>query len=107
MANILLVKDDTSPQVQVTITREDTGQAVNLAAATTRMKFRAAETTQVLTTLTGGAGDLANGVVVFTFASGDLNVAAGEYEGEIEVTFSDSSVETIFEIIVFTVRADF
>jgi len=107
MANILLVKDDTSPQVQVTVTREDTGQAVNLSAATTRLKFRAAETTTVLTTLTGAAGDLANGVAVFTFASGDLNVSAGEYEGEIEVTFADSSVETVFELIVFTVRADF
>jgi hypothetical protein len=107
MANILLVKDDTSPQIQVTITREDTGVAVNLSAATTRMKFRAAETTTVLATLTGTAGDLAAGVVIFTFGSGDLNQTAGEYEGEIEVTFADSSVETVFEVINFTLRADF
>ena len=107
MANVLLVKDDTSPQVQVTVTREDTGAAVNLASATTRLKFRAAETTTVWATLTGAAGDLAIGIVVFTFGSGDLNVAAGAYEGEIEVTFADGSVETVFEVINFTVRADF
>ena len=107
MASILLVKDDTSPQIQVTVTREDTGLAVNLSAATTRLKFRAAETTTVLATLTGAAGDLANGIVVFTFGSGDLTQSAGEYEGEVEVTFADSSVETVYEVINFTLRADF
>ncbi len=107
MASILLVKDDTSPQIQVTVTREDTGLAVNLSAATTRLKFRAAETTTVLATLTGAEGDLANGLVVFTFGSGDLDQAAGEYEGEVEVTFADSSVETVYEVINFTLRADF
>ena len=107
MANILLVKDDTNPQIQVAVTREDTGQAVNLSTATTRLKFRAAETSTILATLTGANGDLANGVVVFTFGSGDLNQTAGEYEGEVEVTFSDSSVETVFEVVNFTLRADF
>ena len=107
MANVLLVKDDTSPQLQVTVTREDTGAAVTLASATTRLKFRAAETTTILATLTGAAGDLANGVVVFTFGSGDLNQSAGAYEGEIEVTFADGSVETVFEVVNFTLRADF
>ena len=65
------------------------------------------ETTTILATLTGAAGDLANGVVVFTFGSGDLNQSAGAYEGEIEVTFADSSVETVFEVVNFTLRADF
>jgi hypothetical protein len=36
-----LVKDDTAPQVKATLTRDDTGAAIDCSGGTVRMYFRA------------------------------------------------------------------
>jgi len=51
--------------------------------------------------------DQENGIAVFVFAEGDLDLDAGEYEGEVEVVFNDGTRETIYELIDFTLRKDF
>tara|TARA_R100000657_G_C4672320_1_gene117113 strand:+ start:1432 stop:1767 length:336 start_codon:yes stop_codon:yes gene_type:complete len=104
-----LVSGDTAPQIKATITRFDDGSVVNMSGATVRLYFRKKGTTSVLFTLTAAAtADLANGIAVFSFNSTDLeNRAAGNYEGEIEITHSDGKKETIFEILNFVVRSDF
>ena len=81
-----LVSGDTAPQIQATITRDDTGAVVNLTGATVRMYFRKKGTTTT--------NDLAN-------------IAQGYYEGEIEITYADSNKETIFKILDFFIRSDF
>lgn len=105
-----LVKDDVGNQFKATLTREDDGAAVDLRDATVVMRFRAKGTTSVLATLTSvtvSDEDKENGIAIFQFASGDLDVAQGEYEGEIEASFTDGSIESVYEILEFYVRADF
>jgi hypothetical protein len=109
MTTFNLVKDDTAPQIKATITREDTGAVVNMSGGTVKLKFREKNSSTILFTLTAStAGDnLQNGIAIFVFGSGDLSVSAGDYEGEIELTHSDGTVETIFELLNFLVREDF
>jgi hypothetical protein len=106
---LYLVKDDVGTQIKATLTREDTGSAVDLTNATVRMYFRKKGTTTVLSTLTSIAlgDDLTNGIAIFAFGSGDLDVEEGKYQGEVEATFDSGSVESVFETIDFYVRADF
>ena len=104
-----LVQGDIGTQVKATIRREDDGSAVDLSEATVRFKFRKKGTSTVLTTLTpvSGSEDAANGIVIFQFASGDLDVDKGYYEGEIEATFDTGLIETVYEVTQFYVREDF
>ena len=105
---IYLVQGDTKPQIKTTITRED-GTAVDLTGATVSLHFRKALTTTVLFSMSGSftGVDETAGEVVFNFTSGQLNIDEAEYEGEIEIVYSDSSRETGFEIISFILREDF
>jgi hypothetical protein len=107
---IYLVKDDNGSQLQCIITREDTDDPVNLTGATVRLKFRKKRTTTILFTLTSitiAAIDLQNGQALFQFSGANLDLAAGLYEGEVEVTFANSNIETIYELIDFQLRDDF
>jgi len=111
MATFLLVKDDTFSQIRATITREDTGAAVNLTGTTTKLRFRAAYTTTILFTLTAiqaVSTDFANGIATFSFGSTNLvDRDSGDYEGEIEITYADTTKETVFELLNFIIRGDF
>lgn len=107
---IYLVKDDNGSQVECIITRDNTGLPVDLTGATALLKFRATGTSTILFTLTNIVDeqvDLEAGQAVFVFSAANLDLAAGLYEGEVEVTFPNLNVETIYEIIQFQVRDDF
>ena len=41
------------------------------------------------------------------FSAGQLDLDPGDYEGEVEVVYADSSRETVYEIIPFVLREDF
>lgn len=104
-----LVQSDTAPQVKAVITRSDTGAVVDMTGATVRMYFRAKTSTNVLFTSTAAnVGDnFSNGIAVFIFTAGQLNQPEGYYQGEIEITYSNGTVETIFDLLSFYIRADF
>ena len=107
---LYLVKDDIGTQLKAVLTREDDGSAVNLTDATVRLKFRARGSSTVLFTLTSittSPTDIENGIAVFQFAEGNLDLDEGKYEAEIETTFTSGAVETVFEKLEFYVRADF
>jgi hypothetical protein len=95
--------------VTLTLTNSQTGNAIDLSAATTTVvvKIRAATGTTVLSTLactkTNGGGD---GVVAFNFPTPTLTVPAGQYQGEIEMSFN-GQIMTVFDLLQFTVRAQF
>jgi len=105
----LLVKDDTATAIQANLTRSHDGSVIDCSGGTVRLKFRAKGTTNTLFTLTAvdDQTDLENGIAVFRFGSGNLDLAEGYYEGEIEITFSDTSIETVYETLEFYLRADF
>jgi len=45
--------------------------------------------------------------VLFSFGATDLDLDSGYYEGEIEITYPSGTVETIYELLNFKLRADF
>lgn len=106
---IKLVQGDTRPALVCTLTDETTGAAINLSGATVRLKFRAAGETQLTATVVGTVTQPTNGQVVFYPASAPemLAGAAGDYEGEIEITFADNQIQTVYDILKFKLREDF
>ena len=105
---IQLVQGDTGPQIKVTLTRSDTGSAEDLTGATIKLHFRKKRTTTVLFSLSNQSTseNLTNGICYFIFATGQLDLDAGYYEGEVEVVGSSGTRETIYEIIDFFLRED-
>lgn len=105
---IKLVQGDTRPQIQVTLTDQTTGYPIDITDATVLMKFRAVGETTLIDTLTGIVVSGQDGIVVFSWNPTTLNVDAGEYEGEIEVTFdAGAGVQSVYDLLKFKVREDF
>lgn len=104
---IKLVQGDTRPSVQVTLTDENTGAAIDITGATVKMFFRAVGDSGILDTLDGVITNATGGVVVFSWNSNTLATADGQYEGEVQITFSDNTIQTAYSLLKFIVRADF
>jgi hypothetical protein len=106
---IKLVQGDTRPALVVNLTDDTTGDPIVITGATVLLKFRGLGDDAVLTTLTGSIADGVNGQVVFHWASvpSSLDVDAGDYEGEIEITFADGQVQTVYDVLKFKVRSEF
>lgn len=122
---IKLVRGDTKPQIKCTILDDISSEPQNIAGANVLLKFRAAGTAAILFSMPGylmngleaADGTLntsgiyatagTGGRVVFEFVAGNLDLPAGPYEGELEVTFADSSVQTVYAPIKFSIREQF
>ena len=122
---IKLVRHDTRPQLITSLQDSSTGNAIDISAATTRLKFRAMGDTvnrAVLTATPIPGIELEDGTIdntgiyatagkggrcVFQWTAEALSGDAGDYEGEIEITFSDGSVQTVYDILKFKLREDF
>ena len=106
---IKLVQGDTKPAIVCRLTDDTTGLPLGITGATVRLKFRATGATELTATVTGTVTDGANGEVVFYPASAPemLQGDPGDYEGEIEITFADTTVQTVYDLLKFKVREDF
>lgn len=106
---IRLVQGDTRPNLVTTLTDSTTGSAINVTGATVRLKFRAVGATTVRSTIIGDVTNGAGGVVVFDWADEptSLDGDPGDYEGEIEITFADTTVQTVYDLLKFKLRQDF
>ena len=104
---IKLVQGDTYPEVFVTLTDEFTGVNVNLTGATVELKFRATGTTTVLSTIACTIVTPTSGIFKFSFAAPVLTVAPGLYEGEIQVTFPGSNIQSVYDVLKFRIRQQF
>jgi hypothetical protein len=106
---IKLVQGDTRPAIVCTVTDETTGDPINITGATVVMKFRSVGRTTLQATIAGSVTSGSTGQVVFYPASSPamLTGDAGDYEGEIEITFSDGQVQTVYDLLKFKVREDF
>lgn len=109
MSSIKLVQGDNLPEVTLTLTDRATGDPLNLSAATTNtvVKLRALGGTTVLSTIpcwkpNGGL----DGVVTFSFPANTLDIPAGQYQGEIEISFN-GQILTVYDLLQFTLRAEF
>lgn len=104
---IKLVSGDNRPYITLTLTDAD-GTAINLSGSTVRIFFRAAGTTTILSTLlcsyvTTGT----DGKVIFNFPGTTLDVPAGYYEGEIQITYAGSDIQTVYDVLKFQIREQF
>ncbi len=109
MSTIKLVQGDTRPALNVTITDETTGNAIDVTGATVRLKFRKSGATTLTATLTGTITSGLNGQVSFYWASDPTSLSGepGNYEGEIEITFPDGQIQTVYDTLKFRLREDF
>ena len=110
MTTYYLVQGDDAPQIKVTLTRDTTGEIIDLTDKTAIMKFRKKGTNTLLSTLpdVAGAANNAQGIAIFQWDSDDLDISHGIYEAEVEVTDNETGrVETVYERIEFSVREDF
>lgn len=106
---IYLVQGDSNrPQVQATITDENTGAVVDITGATVIMKFRMVGSTTLQDTINGVVTDGAAGICVFPMTALSMSGDPGNYEGEIQVTFADGGgVQTVYDPLRFRMRGDF
>jgi hypothetical protein len=107
MSTIKLVRNDTGPQLRLTLTDSLTGSVVDLTGATVTLHLRAVDTTTVLVSRNATIAAPLTGVAVIAWQATDLDLAAGEYEGEVETLLASGLRETIFDLLQFTVREDF
>jgi hypothetical protein len=122
---IKLVQGDTKPTIVVSLTDETTGVPLGLTGSTVQMFFRAVGDTTILATVAGvlltgrvledGSVDSTSpydgvgsgGRVQFLWGTTDLTQPAGDYEGEIQITYSDGSIQTVYDLLKFKLREDF
>lgn len=106
---INLVQGDTGPQIKVTLTRSDTGTAQDLTGSTVKMRFRKKLSTTVLFTLDNQstAEQKTDGIAIFVFGEGQLDLDEGYYEGEVETVLSGGQRETVYDVLEFYLREDF
>lgn len=106
---IKLVQGDTRPALVCTITDDNTGLPIDLTGSTCRLKFRAQDSSTLQATLLGTLTDPVNGGVEFYWASvpTSLDGSEGNYQGEIEITFPDGQIQTVFDVLNFYLREDF
>lgn len=102
-----LIQNNTLPVLDFTV-YNSAGGTVDLSTATVNFYFR-----QVNSTTLANSGhtactpvDAGNGVMRYSWAGTDLAVA-GDYEGELEVTFASEDIQSIYEIYEFNVRPEF
>lgn len=118
-----LVQGDTLPQPKAVITDSTTGLPVNLAGGSALMFFRKAGASTLLATVPGALltgleaedGSVSTaapynvagfgGRVAFVWGANDLAIPAGDYEGEVQITFADGGVQSVFDLVKFKVRA--
>ena len=110
MSTIYLVQGDTGPQIYISVTREDTGAAIDVSGGSARLKVRKKGSTTLAFTLVASdvGSNLQEGKLYFSPDGGQLaTIASGNYEGEVELTLSSGVVETVFERVDIVIREDF
>lgn len=110
MTPIKLVTGDNLPNVQVALTDDTSGKAIDLSPANTliTVKMRALGSTTVIATLQGSIVNApgTDGLIEFGFPGSSLNVAPGAYEFQISVSFN-GLIETVFDTLKAQIRQAF
>ena len=106
---IKLVQGDTRPSIICTLTDSLTGEAIGLTGAVVRLYFKATGAEELTATVIGSIVDAQAGKVAFfpSTAPEMLQGEAGDYQGEIEITFDDGTKQTVYDLLKFKVREDF
>ena len=102
------VQGDTSPQMMLTLTDKETGFPIDLTTAQVQLHLRPVGGNVFLTRSLHIDGTTSvNGEALVHWETGDLDVDPGTYEAEIEILYSATLRETLFDVITLQIRADF
>lgn len=121
---IKLVQGDTKPVLLVDVKDNNTGLPIDISLSTTRLKIRMVDGTAIKESIVGAllpGKTEANGTITTTAPydvagfGGRVGFAwtptaldtAGEMLGEVEVTFADLTIQSVFEVLRFKVREQF
>ena len=121
---INLVQGDTKPQLNftlrdsktaittdpVTILDEDdssTWAIINITGYSIELKFKAINSTTILSTVALGITSAAGGTCYMIWPADSLDVAAGIYEGELQLTDGSGKVQTVYDKLKFKIREQF
>lgn len=119
---INLVAGDDKPEINLTLRDSNTAVSgmtldpddsstwapIDLTNAGVQVHFRLLGSTTILDTMICvRVAPYTDGVCYMPWNLTTLDVAAGTYEGEIEITFDDGRILTIFDKLKFKVRGDF
>ena len=118
---INLVQGDTKPQLNFTLRDSKTAVAgktldeddsstwavINITGYSIELKFRALNSTTALFTETLGITSAAGGTCYMIWPADSLDITAGIYEGELELTDGSSKVQTVYDKLKFKVREQF
>lgn len=109
LATYNYVQGDTGPQLRLTFTDEDTGTVTDLTNATATLYVRKKGTSSavVVRPLYINPELATQGQAIVAWQEGDLDLAPGVYEGEVEVTRASGVRETLYDVLVFNIRGDF
>jgi|TARA_B110000914_G_scaffold155607_1_gene136775 hypothetical protein len=115
-----LVKGDTLPQLNLIIRDSNTAASgatlddsdsstwapIDLSGATVRLKFKALGSTAVKENLIFSVRNPVEGDVFLAWPAAALDTA-GTFTGEIEVTYADGGIQTVYDQLKFKVREDY
>ena len=119
---INLVAGDTKPEINLTLKDSNTaasGQTldeddsttwaiIDITDPTIRVKFRLLGSSSILDTMTCvKVAPTTDGKCYMPWNATTLDVAAGTYEGEIELTYTSGAILTLYDRLKFKVRDDF
>tara|TARA_B110000090_G_scaffold202162_1_gene245069 strand:+ start:8492 stop:8866 length:375 start_codon:yes stop_codon:yes gene_type:complete len=117
---INLVTGDTLPELTLTLKDSNTAASgqildgedsntwspIDVTGATVRLRIRTLGSTVIKSTLTCLVISGTDGKVSTNFPTGTLD-AAGTYEAEIEITFANGGIQTVYDLVKLKVRSDF
>ena len=118
---INLVQGDTKPQLNFTLRDSKTAasgkvldeddsstwEVIDITGYSIELKFRALNSTSVLFTESLGITSASGGTCYMIWPAGSLDVEAGIYEGELQLTDGNSRVQTVYDKLKFKVREEF
>ena len=115
-----LVTGDTLPELTFTLKDSSTAASgetldssdsstwglIDLTGAAVKFRIREVGSTTVLSTLTCTVTSASGGQAATTFPTGTLS-DSGTFEGEIEITFANGGIHTLYDLVKLKVRSDF
>ena len=118
---INLVAGDTKPEINLTLKDSNTAatgltldpddsatwKVIDISDPTVKVKFRLLGASTILDTMECVKIVAEDGTCYMPWGTDTLDVAAGTYEGEIELTYVSGAILTLFDRLKFKVRDDF
>ena len=118
---INLVQGDTKPELNFTIRDSATAvsgktldeddsstwEIINITGYTIKLKFKALTSSTVLFTESLAIISGSGGTCSMIWPADSLDITAGIYEGELELTDGSSKVQTVYDKLKFKVREQF